>query len=203
VPTFGLAGGDLSIQGTPPCAEDPERFVVRCEAGTVRFEYEVNEVPVGLIDTTVGCGAPNRVSVHGNTGDDEIDLSGVTLVNGFTGIAQPNLLDGGYGRDELIGSQMPNEFLGGPDGDLILARNGVRDTVECGEGTDAVQTDRTGTDTLSNCELVDLLPTPAPGPAMTSPTPTGRRAAAQRRCRSLKHRRARRKCFRHAGNLPV
>jgi hypothetical protein len=203
-PTYGLGGGDLSIQGTAPCADEPERFAVYCEAGTVRFEYEVNEVLQGLTDTGVGCGTPARVSVRGNAGDDTIDLSRVTAANGFTGIARPNLIDGGYGKDELIASQMGNEILGGLQNDIILARNGARDTVDCGGGTDAVQADAAGVDALSNCELIDLALTPAPPAATpTGPSPTGRRAAAKRRCRKLKHGRARRRCFRHAMKLPI
>ncbi len=203
-PTFGLAAGNLSIQGTFPCNEESEGFAVYCEAGMIRFEYEVNDVQLGSIDTGVTCGSPARLSVHGNAGDDTIDLSRVTAANGFTGITEPNLIEGSYGKDELIASQMSNEMLGGAQSDIILARNGVHDTVDCGEGTDAVQTDQTGVDALSNCEVIDLLPTPAPVPATTPlPTVTGRRAAAQRSCRKLKRRSARRKCFRHAKTLPI
>jgi hypothetical protein len=208
-PTFGIGAGDLSIQGTPPCAEEQEHFVVYCEAGTVRFEYAVNEVLQGLVDTAIGCGSPARISVHGNAGDDTIDLSKVTGANGFTGITEPNLVEGGSGKDELVGSQKPSDFLGGTQNDIVLARNGVRDTVDCGQGTDAVQSDQAGVDVLSNCELTDFLPTPlpaptsAPTPAASIKTPTGRRAAAQRKCRKLTSRKARRKCLRHARTLPI
>jgi hypothetical protein len=207
-PTFGLVAGDLSIQGTPPCAEEPERFAVHCEAGTVRFEYAVNDVLQGQVDTAVTCGYPARLSVYGNAGDDTIDLSQVTPANGFSGIAEPNLVEGGSGKDELVGSRMPSKLLGGTHNDIILARNGVRDVVDCGQGTDAVQADQAGIDALSNCELMDLLPTtapvlPTPAPAASVPTSTGRRVAAERKCRKLKGRKARRKCFRHARALPI
>jgi RTX calcium-binding nonapeptide repeat (4 copies) len=202
-PTYGLqAGGELSIQGTPPCAEEPEHFVPFCSGGIVRFEYGVNGVDLGPTDTAVPCSTPSRLSVHGNGGDDTIDLSQVSAGNGFTGITQPNLLDGGYGRDELVGSPGPNEILGGPENDVILARNDAHDAIDCGTGTDAVQSDQAGVDALSNCEIVDLLPTP---PTVPTPAParTGKRAAAQRKCRKLKRRSARRRCFGHAKSLPV
>lgn len=207
-PTFGLGAGDLSIQGTPPCAEEPERFAVYCEAGTVRFEYAVNDVLQGLDDTAVTCGSPARLSVRGNAGDDTIDLSQVTPANGFTGITEPNLVEGGSGNDELVGSRMPSELLGGTQNDIVLARNGVRDVVDCGQGTDAVQADQPGIDALSNCELMDLLPTTAPvlpttAPAVSVPTSSGRRVAAERKCRKLRGRKARRKCLRHARTLPI
>ncbi len=203
-PSFSFGGGDLSIQGTPPCAEETESFVVHCEAGTVRFEYGVNGVSQGEADTEVGCGSPARISVHANAGDDVVDLSKVIAANGFTGIARPNLLEGGSGMDELVGSRTSSEFLAGTQNDIILARNGVHDTVDCGQGTDAVQADQAGVDSLSNCELMDLLPTPAiPAPAASVPTPTGKRAAAQRRCHRIMGRKARRRCFRHARTLPI
>jgi hypothetical protein len=202
IPTYGLSAGDLAIEGTAPCAEEPERFVVYCETGSVRLEYAVNDVLQGVTDTAVGCGSPARLSIDGNAGDDTIDISKVTAANGFTGIALPNVVVGGDGRDELVGGQVPSELLGGPQGDIILARNGVRDTIDCGEGTDAVQADQAGVDALSNCELIDLVPTPAPVTSST-PKPTGKRAAAKRRCRKLKRRKARRRCFRHARKLPV
>jgi hypothetical protein len=202
-PTYGLAAGVLSIQGTVPCSEEEEEFAVFCEAGTIRFEYTVNGVLQGSNDTTVGCGSPTRLEVHGRAGNDTIDLSRVTAANGFTGIAEPNLIDGGSDRDQLIASQMASELLGGPQNDIILARNGAHDTVDCGEGTDAALSDQAGVDALSNCEVVDLLPTAAAPAATPSPTPTGRRAAAQRRCRKLKRRSARRRCLRHARTLPV
>ncbi len=206
LPSFGFGGGVLSIQGTPPCAEESERFDVYCEAGTVRFEYAVNDVLQGQIDTEVGCGSPARLAVHANAGDDTIDLSKITVANGFTGFTEPNLVEGGSGKDELVGSQTPSEILGGTQNDIILARNGVHDTVDCGQGTDAVQADQAGVDALSNCELMDLLPTsaaPGAAPAASVPTPTGKRAAAQRRCHKVQGRKARRRCFRHARTLPI
>src|SRR5262249_15380069 len=144
----------------------------------------------------------------GDAGDDTIDLSKVIPANGFTGITEPNLIEGGSGEDELVGSQLPSDFLGGTQNDIIQARNGVRDTVDCGQGTDAVQSDQAGIDALSNCELTDFLPTPVvptptPTPTASTPTSTGKRAAAERRCRKLTSRKARGKCLRHAKSLPI
>lgn len=171
----------------------------------MRFEYGVNSTPQGSTDTSVPCGTPKRLSVFGNAGDDTVDLSRVAPGAGFTGITAPNVIDGGYGKDLLIASAMPNDIQGGPEEDMIFARNGAGDRVDCGPGTDAAQSDQPGVDALSNCEIVDLLPAPPTPSALaspSSPTPTGKRAAAQRKCRKLKGRRARRRCFRHAKSLP-
>ena len=107
-----------------------------------------------------------------------------------------------YGRDTLAGSPIPNMAVGGPDSDIVLVRNGVSDAVDCGEGIDAVQGDQAGVDSLSACEVIDLVAT-----SMATPTPvaerTHRRAAALKKCRKLKRRRARRRCVKHAKKLPV
>jgi hypothetical protein len=206
MPTYEMVGGNLSIHGTTPCSEDAEVITPFCSGGTVWFEYGVNGVLLGPINTALGCGTPTQLSVFGNAGDDALDLSRVSLPGGFTGIAQPNLIDGGYGRDTLIASPTPNVMHGGPDSDIVLARNGVSDTVDCGEGIDAVQSDQASVDALSGCEITDLVATAA-APAPIAPTPvakrTGRRAAALQKCRKLKRRKARRGCIRHAKKLPV
>lgn len=170
VPTYGMdTGGNLSIQGTPPCAEDPEVIAPYCSGGTVWFEYSVNGVPQGPVDTAVACGAPTHLSVFGNAGDDTLDLSRVNAANGFTGITQPNFIDGGYGNDTQIGSSSANIVHGGPGNDIVLARNGLSDAVDCGDGTDAVQSDRQGVDSLLNCEIVDLAATPLVPPTPAAP----------------------------------
>lgn len=201
IPTYGIVSGNLSIQGTPPCSEDPEVITPLCSGGTVWFEYGVNGVLLGPINTAIGCGTPTQLSVLGNAGDDVLDLSQVSVPGGFSGISQSNLIDGGYGGDTLVASPTPNVINGGPDNDIVLARNGVSDSVDCGKGIDAVQSDQASVDALSGCEITDLVATAAtPAPVAKR---TGRRAAALQKCRKLKRRKARRRCVRHAKKLPV
>jgi hypothetical protein len=206
IPTYGLdSGGGLSIQGTSYCQPEQEEFVPYCEAGTARFEYSVNETPQGSFDTSIACGTPTHLAVYGNAGNDTLDLSRVSAANGFTGVVESNEIDGGYGADTLIAGPLPGDLRGGPDNDTLLARNGVPDAVDCGGGTDAAQSDQPGVDALFGCEIVDLLPVPAPAvvPPTSTPAPTGRRATAMRKCRKLKRHKARRRCFHHAKTLPV
>jgi hypothetical protein len=206
VPTYGIVNGNLSIQGTPPCSEDPEVISPFCSGGTVWFEYGVNGALLGPLNTGVGCGTPTQLSIFGNAGDDVLDLSRVSVPGGFTGISRSNLIDGGYGGDRLVAGPTPNVMKGGPDDDIVLARNGISDSVDCGEGIDAVQSDQASVDALSGCEITDFVATPA-SPTPIAPTPiaktTGRRAAALQKCRKLKRRKARRECIRHAKKLPV
>jgi RTX calcium-binding nonapeptide repeat (4 copies) len=204
VPAYGLGvGGNLSIQGSAPCDEAPEVIEPFCSGGTVWFDYQVNATDQGLINTSVPCGTPTHLSIYGHEGDDTLDLSRVSGAGGFTGIQQPNLIDGGYGNDTLVGSPSHNDLQGGEGNDIALARNGTSDAVACGDGIDAVQSDQAGVDTLSQCEIVDLAITPA---VASTPAPvavhTGRRAAALKKCKKRRHRRARRRCIRRAKRLP-
>lgn len=203
VPTFGMDGeGNVSIQGTPPCAEEPEVIKPFCSEGTIAFDYGVNGIDLGATPTGLGCGAATRLLIRGNQGDDLIDLSRVGNVLGFTGLAQRSVIDGGEGNDMLVGGPFSSEVLAGRDNDIVLVRNGIRDPVECGDGIDAVQTDEANVDPLNNCEVVDLIATIGPE-APTVAKQTGRRAAALKKCKRKKHRRARRRCIRRARKLPV
>ena len=201
LPTYGIdTGGNLAIQGTGPCAEAPEVIAPYCTGGTIRFDYEVNGVLQGTVDTAVACGAPTHISVFGNPGDDTLELSRVGAASGFTGITQPNFVDGGSGKDTLIGSPTANTVYGGPQNDIVLVRNGLGDFVDCGDGIDAVQADQLGVDSIAGCEVVDLAASAvAPAPVAGR---SGRRAAALKRCRK-KHGKARRRCIRHAKKLPA
>jgi hypothetical protein len=200
LPTYGMdASGNLSIQGTGVCAEEPEGIAPFCSVATVWFDYSVNGVQQGPFDTGVGCGAPTRLTVFGNPGDDLLNLSQVSAANGFTGITQPSFIDGGSGSDTLILGSVTSNAVGGSGNDIVFARNGFGDFVDCGEGLDAVQSDQQGVDSLLNCEIVDLTPSVAPAPVTGR---TGRRARALKRCKR-KHGKARRRCVRHAKKLPV
>ena len=164
-PTITNMAGTLSISGTSPCSDDPEKFSVFCSGGTARFDYNVNNTPVGIIDTGVACGAPSRIVVTGNYGADLIDLSRVSSGTGFTGISQPNVLDGGADGDVLDAGPMASSVIGSYGSDILLLRNGKADHADCGPDVDAVQTDVAGTDSLAGCEVVDAASAPASAPA--------------------------------------
>jgi hypothetical protein len=160
-PTVIYLAGNLSVAGTAPCDFSPEEFRVYCSAGTVVFDYTVNGAPQGTANTALPCSAPSRLTVIANDGADRIDLSAVTAAAGFAAISAPNTLNGGYGNDVLIGSGFADSALGGPDSDILLLRDGVADLGDCGAGIDAAQADRAGLDSLTGCEVSDVLPTPA------------------------------------------
>jgi hypothetical protein len=112
---------------------------------------------------------PNR----GGRGPDR--FVGDSGVDHFFGGAGDDYLDGGGGADELRGGPDDDVLVtgarsaraakrvikrgdyanGGPGDDLIRARNGRRDHVECGGGRDRVQAER-GDIVSRNCERVRL-----------------------------------------------
>jgi hypothetical protein len=170
-------GGGVLVLGASQCGTSKElsreRFEVNCQGGTAHsvFQFEDETGPYPPVEFFDGpCSAVSFVSVSGLGGIDIIDLHAVGLAAGFTGTAA---LDGGDGADQLFGSTLPDEVRGGSGPDVIAERDGVADTVDCGDGFDAVQADRASLDSLSNCEVADFLPEPAPAVVFTTPaTPT-------------------------------
>jgi Ca2+-binding RTX toxin-like protein len=184
--------GNVSISGTTPCDDDPERFSVFCGGGHAKFDYYVNDTFVATVDTGTACGAVARFSVDGRYGDDLIDLSRVSAADGFTGIDLPNIITGGAGADLLVGAQLANSVSGGSGNDIVMVRNGVPDTADCGTEIDAVQTDQSGVDSLTSCELVDPLPTAAT-PAAPAPTTPKKKCKKKHGHKKCKKRRATRR----------
>jgi hypothetical protein len=160
-PLFTNSAGTLSISGASACTDDPEQLSVLCSAGTVHLDYSVNGNPSQTYDSAVACGAPSRIVVAGNYGADQIDLARVSAANGFTGISQPNVLDGGADADVLAPGPLASSDVGSYGSDILLLRNGKADQANCGPDVDAVQTDAPGTDSLTDCEVVDAAATPA------------------------------------------
>ena len=70
------------------------------------------------------------------------------------GNASANALDGGPGDDRLDGGAGVDAFLGGTGADTILARDGLREGVDCGADADGGEADTI--DELAGCEAVAL-----------------------------------------------
>ena len=164
---FGVEDTTLFVRdsGTPPV---PGTGCTRDDAQTVRCDIAPG--------TSVGTGnsvRPFRVEIFAGDGNDRIDASGITAlveelrVEGGDGddvltaaaLAPPDVfllrisvLDGGAGRDELIGSERADVLFGGPDGDDV--KGGAGDDTLDGDGSengpfgDDVLDGGTGRDTL-------------------------------------------------------
>jgi hypothetical protein len=96
--------------------------------------------------------------VNGNRGADCIDGGdGADQLQGGFGT---DTIDGGAGNDLIGGGQERSILRGGPGDDRISSSNGVRDSVDCGPGSDRVVADRS--DRLHGCETVRYAVSPYP-----------------------------------------
>lgn len=96
-------------------------------------------------------GSSGNDSLSGGSGDDGTAAgAGNDTVLGGAG---DDRLTGSAGADRLSGGSGGDRFSGGSGADRISARDGIRDTINCGSGRDRVTADRR--DRVSrNCERV-------------------------------------------------
>jgi Ca2+-binding RTX toxin-like protein len=89
-------------------------------------------------------------TMFGGTGNDRLSGgAGKDLLDGGLG---NDALDGGAGNDTLKGGAGTNSYKGGLGNDNINAKNGKKETVDCGAGKDTATADRT--DVKKGCETV-------------------------------------------------
>jgi Ca2+-binding RTX toxin-like protein len=70
----------------------------------------------------------------------------------ISGGTEEDELSGGAGKDTIVGGADPDLLSGGSGGDTINARDGGRDTINCGSGNDLARVDRF--DVVRRCEQV-------------------------------------------------
>ena len=100
-------------------------------------------------DTLYGAGG--RDTLKGGKGKDK--LFGGDGDDTLAGEDGNDSLDGGTGNDKLTGGRDVNKYKGGAGNDAVNARNGKRETVDCGSGRkDSATVDRA--DTVKGCEKV-------------------------------------------------
>jgi dipeptidyl aminopeptidase/acylaminoacyl peptidase len=100
-------------------------------------------------DSLVGTSGPD--AVYGRGGNDRLDGGpGPDYVDGGTG---DDLVRGDAGDDRLIGGRGRDRISGGTGWDRIYARDGARDTIDCGPGRDGVRADRLDR-VAGDCEVV-------------------------------------------------
>ena len=101
-----------------------------------------NDRIAGGAGNDVLSGNGERDRLYGGAGNDRL-----------SGGADIDRLYGGDGNDRLSGGAGVNRLYGGKGRDVIIARNGVRDTINCGAGRDTVRADRRDR-VAANCENV-------------------------------------------------
>jgi HRDC domain/RTX calcium-binding nonapeptide repeat (4 copies)/RecQ zinc-binding len=151
----GGAGNDLlvanvgndDVNGGP--GSDRASYLNAAAAVTV-------DLAVGAEQNTGGGGLDTLTAIENLIGTQ----SGDTL----RGDAGPNRLEGFGGGDTIEGRAGPDFLLGDNSGgdagnDVILARDGIADTISCLAGTDSVTADLLGVDSVpADCETVSFLP---------------------------------------------
>ena len=113
---------------------------------------EGDNVQSDVEDVTGGSAAD---TLTGNASDNEIDGGGGDdVISGGDG---QDGLDGGAGRDTIDGEGGRDDIVGGAGADSLRSRDGLTDRVNCGGGTDAVQTEARD-DVAGNCENLAVAP---------------------------------------------
>ena len=112
---------------------------------------------LGGNDTLFGdqCGATSKTAARGASAaarDGNDHLLGGTGNDKLYGSGGRDVLDSGAGKDTLVGGKRSDTLKGGAGADYVNAKDGARDTVDCGKGRDKVRADRS--DRLRRCERV-------------------------------------------------
>ncbi len=107
----------------------------------------VDHVTGGAGNDVIFGGGGNDV-ISGGSGDDRID--GEAGRDTLHGDAGADKLRGGSGSDLVVGGSGRDVLIGGGGHDAIHARDGSRDTVQCGGGADVALLD--ARDSQSGCE---------------------------------------------------
>ena len=122
-------------------------------------------VDLGARDDAATVSLAIPVVVSGGPGSDALrGGSGADRLGGDDG---DDTVAGGDGADALTGGLGVDDISGDAGGDDVRVRDGIRDVVRCGAGTDAVDADpRDEID--ADCEAVTRTETPVPVPATAS-----------------------------------
>ena len=100
-------------------------------------------------DTIYGAGGNDKLA--GGDGNDKVFGGGGN--DSLSGGKGKDSLDGGKGNDKLTGGADVNTYKGGSGDDTVNAKNGKRETIDCGAGTkDSASVDRA--DKVRGCEKV-------------------------------------------------
>jgi hypothetical protein len=152
--TVPATGGGIAPLITGLYTEDPDWGpAVSLNAGSC------TNVTTGTAagETLAGTGAGDRLV--GLAGDDVLrGLAGTDCLEGGPGADRleggpgNDILNGGTGNDRLIGGTGKNRYSAGAGRDVVSARNGTRETVNCGSGRDTATVDRK--DRPRGCERV-------------------------------------------------
>jgi Ca2+-binding RTX toxin-like protein len=150
----GGAGNDTVAAGPGNDLIDggPGADVIGGEGGrdTVTYEADARRVTV-TFDSRPNDGERGE---NDNVASDVERVIGSGAADTLTGDGRDNSLTGGSGEDLLAGLGGADALRGGTASDVVNARDGVRDIVDCGPARDLAILDRL--DSARNCEFRDL-----------------------------------------------
>ena len=150
---FDISGGTLSYLPDEGLDEVDQIAVVETSTAYRFIRFGAGDQPgdgpgCALIDfDTVDC-LKDGVNVAHITLGDNNDVASVSST-----VKVPVIFDGGSGNDGLFGGGGQDTFIGGPGDDNIVARDGLSEQVNCGEGRDTAITD--DNDIRISCEEIE------------------------------------------------
>lgn len=147
---YGGAGDDdvLAGGGDDDLDGGPGADVLSGGDGSDSVAYSGGATIDVSLDGVANDGAANE---RDDVGNDVEDLFGSDGPDKLVGNAAANTLDGGAGDDRITGGAGSDTLLGGDGDDVIDSRDGQRDNVDCGPGTDTATIDR-GDAVSGDCE---------------------------------------------------
>lgn len=124
-----------------------------------------------------------RIDLVFDANDDSATVDAVIPVHAtggpgndrITGGYGADLLEGGAGADTIVGGAGSDTLRGAEGDDAIDARDGVPDSVDCGDGVDSASVDQTDPPDLTTafgCETVSVEDRPPPPPPPDTPPDT-------------------------------
>ncbi|MEA2443450.1 MAG: hypothetical protein QOJ12_742, partial [Thermoleophilales bacterium] len=150
---FGFAGNDVinGLAGNDCLIGGPGNDRLNAGDGDDTVEGNAgNDTAAGGNGRDRMTGGSGRDRLSGGPGNDT--LNGQSGNDSVSGGAGNDSLSGSTGDDKLSGGSGVNRYSGGPGKDTINARNGRKETVDCGSGRDTATVDRN--DRVKNCERV-------------------------------------------------
>ncbi len=115
-----VEGGTVTVEA----GDEPNQIVAYANKEENLLVIEVDELVLTFPDDQI-----RQIHIFGNGGDDSIGIR--------DSVTQTTLLDGGDGRDTIIGSQQHDVIVGGPGNDRLSGRGGA-DRIDGGAGNDAI-----------------------------------------------------------------
>ena len=186
--------GDVIHYTAPDPAFGATLTISSLKAGTVQFHDTTSPggmdwgpcLPLTEQKTRCPTKGVSRIEVEVYDGDDSVTIDVATPVHVIAGAGNdhvaggygPDTIAGGSGNDALSGGLGADSVSGAEGDDSLDVRDGIADTVSCGDGVDSVGADPSDPADLTTafaCETVAVEPPPPDTDAPSIELDVGRR----------------------------